>query len=122
MVGGDPVPQETPMPPTVGDAAPAETPEVDPEKLAGQWAAKRSDGAVFSLTLTPDNKFTWRFSRAGSKGAEFSGNYSVDGAVLVLTRADGSEMPGLVTLEENGFNFKLYGGPEKDPGLDFKKT
>jgi hypothetical protein len=30
-------------------------------------------------------------------------------------------MPGLVTLDGTGFNFKLYGGPPDDTGLDFKK-
>jgi hypothetical protein len=29
-------------------------------------------------------------------------------------------MPGMVTMEGTGFNFKLFGGPEEDPGLDFK--
>jgi hypothetical protein len=45
----------------------------------------------------------------------------VDGAILVLERTDGAQMPGLVTLADSGFNFKLYGGQPDDPGLDFKK-
>jgi hypothetical protein len=43
------------------------------------------------------------------------------GAILVLERTDGARMPGLVTLSDGGFNFKLYGGPPDDPGLDFTK-
>jgi hypothetical protein len=76
--------------------------------------------ATFSLDLTPDEKFTWKYDRQGT-GQEFGGKYAVDGAILVLQRADGAQMPGLVTLANNGFNFKLYGGPPDDPGLDFKK-
>jgi hypothetical protein len=86
----------------------------------GKWTAKRKDGATFSLNLTEDEKFTWSFERKGKKD-EFGGKYSVDGAILVLERTDGAQMPGLITLTERGFNFKLYGGPPDDPGLDFKK-
>jgi len=39
----------------------------------------------------------------------------------VLKRGDGSQMPGLVTMSPDGFNFKLYGGPSDDKGLDFKR-
>ena len=45
----------------------------------------------------------------------------MDGAVLVLQRDDSANMPGLITLGTDGFNFKLFGGPEGDKGLDFKK-
>jgi len=31
-------------------------------------------------------------------------------------RSDGAQMPGMVTLADNGFNFKLYGGPPDDRG------
>ena len=55
------------------------------------------------------------------KKQDVGGKYSVDGAILVLEQTDGSQMPGLVTLGKDGFNFKLYGGPPDDPGLDFKK-
>jgi hypothetical protein len=46
---------------------------------------------------------------------------SLSSSPLVLERSDGAQMPGLVTLADSGFNFKLYGGPPDDPGLDFKK-
>ena len=45
----------------------------------------------------------------------------MDGAILVLERTDGAQMPGLITMADTGFNFKLYGGAPDDPGLDFKK-
>ncbi|HEY3965868.1 MAG TPA: hypothetical protein VGM05_15015 [Planctomycetaceae bacterium] len=34
---------------------------------------------------------------------------------------DGAQLPGLITMFQNGFNFKLYGGPPDDKGLDFGK-
>jgi hypothetical protein len=89
-------------------------------KIVGKWSAKRPSGPTFSLDLTKDSKFTWGYEQGGKK-EEFGGKYSVDGAVLVLERGDGAQMPGLVTLAGNGFNFKLYGGPPDDPGLDFKR-
>ena len=94
--------------------------EIDAKKIIGKWTAKRPDGTTFSLELTDDAKFTWGYAH-GKMKQEFSGKYSVDGAILVLERTDGSQMPGLVTLSNGGFNFKLYGGPPDDTGLDFKK-
>ena len=94
-------------------------PDIDAAKLVGLRTAKRSDGTTFTLNLTDDQKFTWGFERDG-KTQEFGGTYSVDGAVLVLEREDKSTMPGLVTMEDGGFNFKLFGAPESDPGLDFR--
>ena len=85
----------------------------------GRRTAKRPDGTTFTLDLTADSKFTWGYDRAG-KHEEFSGTYTVDGAVLVLERSDKSTMPGLVTINDTGFNFTLFGAPNDDPGLDFK--
>jgi tetratricopeptide (TPR) repeat protein len=104
-------------PPEPEPKAPA---PIDVAKIVGKWMAKRPDGAKFALHLTDDSKFTWRYER-GAKKEEFGGTYTVDGAILVLERTDGAQMPALVTLADNGFNFKLYGGPPEDPGLDFRK-
>ncbi|MBS0260396.1 MAG: tetratricopeptide repeat protein [Planctomycetes bacterium] len=117
--------QPTPQPPDAGqgDAGsdePTPPTDIDAKKLVGKWSASRPDGSTFSLSLTDDSKFNWGFAK-GKQKQEFSGTYSVDGAILVLDRGDGQQMPGLVTLGESGFNFKLYGGPPDDPGLDFKK-
>jgi uncharacterized protein (TIGR03066 family) len=112
-----------PQPPDAGtssEESPAPPADIDAAKLVGKWTAKRPDGTTFSLNLTSDAKFTWGFSQ-GTKKQEFGGKYSVDGAVLVLERADGAQMPGIVSLADGGFNFKLYGGQPDDPGLDFKK-
>jgi uncharacterized protein (TIGR03066 family) len=127
LLGGDPVAdaagKPTPQPPDA-DASAEDQPEapaaIDAGKIVGKWTAKRPNGPTFSLNLTKDSKFTWGYEQGGKK-EEFGGKYSVDGAVLVLERTDGAQMPGLVTLANGGFNYKLYGGPPDDPGLDFKK-
>jgi len=127
LVGGtaDAPPGVSPGPPTpdadaLAGTAPTPPEEIDAGKIMGKWTAKRKDGATFSLNLTPDEKFTWRFESKGQK-QQFGGKYAVDGAILVLERTDGAQMPGLVTLTDFGFNFKLYGGAPDDPGLGFKK-
>lgn len=94
--------------------------DIDATRIVGKWTAKRKDGATFLLNLTQDEKFTWSFDNRG-KRQEFGGKYAVDGAILVLERTDGAQMPGLVTMADNGFNFKLYGGAPDDGGLDFRK-
>lgn len=107
---------------------PSATPETDPvapaaidaAKIVGNWTAKKPNGPTFTLNLTNDAKFTWGYEQ-GAKKETFGGKYSVDGAILVLERTDGAQMPGLITLASNGFNFKLYGGPPDDTGLDFTK-
>jgi uncharacterized protein (TIGR03066 family) len=127
LVGGDPAqskvtqssPERPPEAKSPGDEAKMPEP-IDAEKVVGQWTAKRPDGSTFALNLTDDSKFTWTFNNGTNKN-EFGGTYSVDGAILVLKRADGAEMPGLIALSDKGFNFKMYGGPPNDPGLDFRK-
>jgi tetratricopeptide (TPR) repeat protein len=108
-------------PPAEIDGPSSETPppDIDPKKILGEHVAKRDDGSTFQLDLTADDKFTWTFEQNGKKQS-FDGTYKVDGAILVLERADKATMPGLVTMEDGGFNFKLFGGPDSDPGLDFK--
>jgi uncharacterized protein (TIGR03066 family) len=129
LVGGDPNEPKrdspTPQPPDAeAEAAPENQPTppsaIDAAQVVGKWTAKRADGSTFGLDLTPDSKFTWSFQQ-GKKKQEFGGKYSVDGAILVLERTDGAQMPGLVTMSSTGFNFKLYGGSPDDPGLDFRK-
>ena len=127
LAGGD-APKDaagkpTPQPPDAEPMAQSDIQppaEFDAAKIVGKWTAKRPDGGIFSLALTKDSKFTWGYEQGGKK-QEFGGTYKIDGAILVLERRDGSQMPGLVTLASNGFNFKLYGGPPDDPGLDFRK-
>jgi uncharacterized protein (TIGR03066 family) len=117
--GADPKPQPPDAEAPAGNE-PTPPKDIDATTIVGNWTAKRKDGARFSLNLTRDEKFSWSFEKSG-KTDEFGGKYSVDGAILVLERNDGAQMPGLVTMADKGFNFKLYGGAPDDPGLDFKK-
>jgi tetratricopeptide (TPR) repeat protein len=120
--GDGPVPQ--PPDADVGAAAGEESPApaaIDAAKLVGKSIARREDGSTFTLTLSADSKFTWSFAKPGQKAQVFGGKYSVDGAILVLQRSDGAQMPGLITMSDDGFNFKLYGALPEDKGLDFKR-
>ncbi len=121
LVGGTPdaPPGAEATPPAADAIEPTPPADIDAAKIVGKWTAKRKDGAKFSLNLTQDEKFTWGFEQGGKKQS-LAGKYSVDGAILVLERSDGAQMPGIVTLAGNGFNFKMYGGPPEDPGLDFR--
>lgn len=121
MLGSDSTATDLPSPePASDDIKPVAPPPIDAAKLVGKWTAKRPDGPTFTLNVTQDSKFTWTYDQ-GNKHEQFGGKYSVDGAILVLERTDGSQMPGLITMAADGFNFKLYGGPPDDSGLDFKK-
>jgi tetratricopeptide (TPR) repeat protein len=92
---------------------------VDPASLIGTWTARREDGSVIQLTLTPDSKFTWRFSQ-GDKSRAFSGTSTVANNLLVLQQANGESMVGrIVPSGGRGFRFFLVGGPPDDPGLTF---
>ena len=119
--GDDPGTRPAPAaqdPQVAGDDQP-QPPDIDAAAVVGRRTARRADGTSFTLNLTADDKFTWAYERGGKK-QEFGGTYSIDGAVLVLERSDKATMPGLVTMDNDGFNFKLFGAPEDDPGLDFK--
>ena len=55
-------------PPTAPDEStpPAEVnngPPIDAQSLYGTWTARREDGSTIQLNLTPDARFTWRFSQ-----------------------------------------------------------
>jgi hypothetical protein len=129
--GPPPAPQVTPEPPDASlvpqPAAnqaenPPDLPPIDKDLLPGSWRASRPDGSRFALTLTDDGQFSWKFSAPKQKGDEFSGNYTIDGPVLMLERAGGGALAGVATFDGNNhFNFKMVGGPPEDKGLDFGK-
>ncbi|MBI3863870.1 MAG: tetratricopeptide repeat protein [Planctomycetia bacterium] len=112
--------QPTPQPPVETQTATPEATPVDPATLVGTWQAAREDGSKFELTLTPDSKFTWKFSMKGQKPQEFSGTYTVETNVLALERQEGGSLIGQVTPGAAGkFNFRLVGAPPEDKGLNF---
>jgi tetratricopeptide (TPR) repeat protein len=115
QAGGSPPPgREEPNAP-----AEANGPSVDPAALNGTWTARREDGSSIQLTLTPDARFTWRYSQ-GEKSHQFSGTATVANNLLVLQQGNGESMVGRIVLTGGrGFQFFLVGGPPHDPGLTF---
>lgn len=106
---------------------PPQPPAVPPEKvlkseqLVGTWKAT-SQGATFQLDLAKDGAFTWTYSRGKDKQS-VKGVFAVDQNNLALEVDDGSAMLAEVDLTDpSQFLFKMIGGDEKDPGLEFKKS
>ncbi len=107
-------------------ATPPEPPAVPPEKvlsaekLVGTWKAS-SQGAAFQLDLAKDGSFTWTYSRGKDKQS-VKGVFAVDENNLALEPDAGGTMLAEVDLTNpSQFLFKMIGGDEKDPGLQFKK-
>ncbi len=95
---------------------------VDKTLLPGKWSASREDGSRFSLVLTDEGTFVWKFSAPNHKSEELRGNYSVDGPVLILERKEGGALAGTASFTgDSQMNFKLVGAPPEDKGLDFAK-
>lgn len=110
---GKPLPEE-PLPPSGQPSNP-----IDPAALLGTWTARRDDGSAIQLSLTPGNKFTWRYTH-GDRSQVFSGSSTVTNNLLVLQQPNGESMIGrIVPVEGRGFRFLLMGGPPDDPGLTF---
>ncbi len=102
-----------------GDTKPAQP--VDPAKLVGSWTAQRDDGSAFSLKMTKDKKFTWKFTQ-NKKTQEYSGPYELADNVLILKQNNSPAMVFEVTpTGADSFQFKLAGGDPADPGLVFSK-
>lgn len=110
------------VPPTaVPPAAPAgDVKPVDPAALVGHWQAKRDDGAAFILDLTPDKKFTWRFTQR-NEVQTLAGEYTLDKATLALNGPRGAMVAQVSIDAANHLAFKPVGGPANDPGLTFVK-
>lgn len=111
----------TPPPQPTGEAASAAA-SFDPASLVGSWIATRDDGSQFTLSLTSDEKFTWKYAPKDQKPQELSGTYTMDGHALALENAGGGALVATVTPGAGKrFNFKLLGAPEDDPGLEFRR-
>jgi tetratricopeptide (TPR) repeat protein len=116
-------PEPLPKPGEDENAKPEEPPPAPfkAEAIAGAWTANRDDGAKFKLDLNADKTFKWHYEQ-GDRHDEFTGTYSMEGSLLVLTRKDGGAMVGHLTPDGDGkFTFKLLGAPKDDPGLAFNK-
>lgn len=114
----------TPKPESVAPEAESVVPEakaLSVEKMAGTWKAS-SKGAQFQLELGDDGHFVWSFTRGKDKQS-VKGAFGVDQNNLALEPDAGGTMLAEVDLvNPSQFHFKMIGGEEKDPGLDFKKA
>ena len=108
-------------------ATPPEPQSVPPEKvlsaekLVGTWNAS-SDGASFQLDLAKDGSFVWTYLRGKDKQS-VKGVFAVDQNNLAMEPEAGGTMLAEIDLTNpSQFLFKMIGGEEKDPGLQFKKS
>ncbi len=110
---------ETAMPPEL-PAVPSEK-VLSAEKLVGTWKAS-SQVAEFQLDLVKDGSFVWTYSHGKDKQS-VKGVFAVDQNNLALEPNAGGTMLAEVDLKNSSqFLFKMIGGDEKDPGLQFKKS
>lgn len=109
-------PQQEAPPPAAQAPEEAEA----PKSVVGNWKASSGEGSV-QLALKEDGGFTWKFTQ-GTKSQEFGGNYQLAGSTLVLEYDNGNTMVGKVAAAQNGFHFRIVGGPPSDPGLAFQEA
>jgi tetratricopeptide (TPR) repeat protein len=109
------------------DAQPAQAPDGTAPKpvpagdVAGTWAAAGPGSAKYSMSLQKDGTFTWGFTR-GSRKQEVKGVYTLEGNVLAMEPDTGGVLLAELTVKESdGLHFQMVGGPENDPGLDFRR-
>ncbi len=116
----EPAPQSALLPPPA-EPMPFTVP-VDPAKIIGSWQASRVDGSVFALAMTKEKTFTWSFTPKDQSPQSFNGTYSVQGDVVTLSRDGGGSLIAKIrSIDESHFNFKLFGTPDDDSGLDFAR-
>ena len=111
--------------PTEGESEPAPessavaTTPVEASKLVGSWQATQPDGSLVTLTVTADNKFSWKFTQ-NKKPQEFTGTSTLADNLLILRPADGPPLVGQVAmLADNKLNFRLDANNPGDSGLTF---
>ena len=116
---------KTLTPPAEGEVAPAPedsavaTTPVEADKLVGSWKAAQPDGSVVALTVSADNKFSWKFTQ-NKKPQEFTGTSTLADNLLILRPAEGPPLVGQVAmLADNKLNFRLDANNPGDPGLTF---
>jgi tetratricopeptide (TPR) repeat protein len=114
----EPAAQPTPDAPST-ELSPTDS-LIDSAKLVGTWEATRADGTKFSLNLTDDQKFNWRFTLRQLPPQSLTGTYSfVKNVISLETGGRGTFVAKLKFTADNRFNFKAVGSPDEDPGLDF---
>lgn len=109
---------EAPQQVEVKKVNPVET-KTKSEKLVGQFKASPEAGVEFELVLNSDNTFKWTF-KTEENTSSFAGTYTItDNELTLVRKSDGEKMSGIVTINKDGFNFKITGSDPQDPGLNF---
>jgi tetratricopeptide (TPR) repeat protein len=91
------------------------------EDLIGKWKALTLGGATVELSMSADDRFTWKHAHP-DRSQTFEGKYEVAGKTIVLSYSNGGTM--VATIDAKGkdqFSFKMLGGATDDPGLSFIK-
>jgi tetratricopeptide (TPR) repeat protein len=88
----------------------------------GSWKATKEDGAVFSLTMSADGKFTWSVKAEGNT-FDVKGKYELKDGKLKLNSDNGNgALEGVLTVKnEKQFELKLQYQPEGEAGLLFAR-
>ena len=108
-----------PAPPAPADLPPEKILSV--EKLVGTWKASSAD-AKFELQLSADGAFTWTFSR-GKTTESVKGVFAVDQNNLAMEPDAGGTMLAEINLTgPSQMLFKMVGGEQNDPGLQFARN
>ena len=109
---------QPPAAPTTALPAPPAAP-VEPSLVWGDWQSSRDDGSKFELSLTQENRFSWKVTQQG-KEQLLSGTYTLANNYLILTASEQNALVGQVSIEPGDkLRFKLAGGAPNDPGLTF---
>ncbi len=108
-----------PTPPAPADLPPEKILSV--EKMVGTWKASSAD-AKFELQLSADGAFTWTFSR-GKTTESVKGVFAVDQNNLAMEPDAGGTMLAEINLTgPSQMLFKMVGGEQNDPGLQFARN
>lgn len=115
----------TPAPaqgPAIATPAPAD-PQVADGTIAGTWTARPDKDTSITLTVTPDDTFTWKVTSKGQSHV-LKGTASYGNGLFTLEQATGgSPMVGRVKWKDaNQFTFQALGGGQGDPGLSFNRS
>lgn len=95
-------------------------PKYTKDQLAGTWKTKANKGTI-DMDLDKDGTFKWTYTEGG-KSQKMQGIYDIDGTTLALQPDSGGSMLAALDLSADGLlKFKMIGGNETDPGLEFRK-
>ena len=90
-------------------------------KLTGTWTAMPDKNTTITFVVKEDGKFTWVVTSGGKSVASIGGEANfANGSLGLNSAAQNGTMTGLtIWKDDTHFNFKIVGGPQEDPGLNF---